>query len=90
MGKQKTAPHEEDAEVTPNVSWGDLYELSNKIRGIGYLIEHQKPDQAPPFDLPQISEGIGLIVQELGERVYEYTSNLEDRHLPGNDGGADE
>lgn len=54
-----------------------LFELSRKIRGIGYLFEQQSHDECPPFNLPEIYEGIGLLLQSLGEEAREIWSILD-------------
>ena len=62
-------------------SWGDLYSIAFKIRGMGYLIENQRVEPSLPLDPDVVAQGIGQILGELGETLFEAVSHLESATL---------
>ena len=60
-----------------DTSWWDLYSIAYKIRGIGYLVENQKAEPFLPTDFDVVAEGLGRLIGELGETLFDRVSQLE-------------
>jgi hypothetical protein len=68
MGKQKK--EKTKTRFVPREAWSGLLEINLKLKGIAYLIYNQTNDPAPPLDLEEIQQGIGMLLDELAEEVH--------------------
>lgn len=52
-----------------------------KLRGIGYLLEHQGDDGAAELDEPDVWYGIGLILREIHGEIMTVARQIEDEQI---------
>ena len=61
-----------------------LLSISLKLRGIAYLIESQRGDVDPPYDLIDVHWGVGRLLTDLSQAVGRFSRQAQDNELPKN------
>ena len=61
----------------PDAAIATLYEVKLQMKGLGYLLENQAPDAAPPIDFDERMAGVGSILNMLGDKILRSTAELD-------------
>jgi hypothetical protein len=59
--------------------FGSLSTISHKLRGLGYLIEHNNNWESR--DLEDVNAGIGAILNDLSKEVYQVAVFIDEREV---------
>lgn len=59
----------------------ELRALSTELRALGYLIQNQSNDLAPPLDSSEIRDGLASLLTRMGKRVKRLSVRLEREEL---------
>jgi len=80
MGK-KTNRKKNRKEERANAAIGRLYVLGDEIRGMGHLLQNQRPDEFVALDFPAPYTGVGSILDSLGRKVRKSIVAIEEHLL---------
>ncbi len=59
----------------------ELRTISNKLKGMGYMLEGLGRIDSSRLDAEDVYLGIGIILNEIGERVYEISTKLDEQEI---------
>ncbi len=54
-----------------------LYDISLKIRSLGYLVECQRDDGVPPLDREELINGLGALISREGRKLFKIWRELD-------------
>ncbi len=57
---------------------GRILDIAVRVRSLGYLIECQKDDGAPPLDREELIMGVGLLVGDQGRKLLKIWRKLDE------------
>ncbi len=55
-----------------------IYNISLKMRSIGYLVECQREDGAPPLDREELINGLGVLISAEGRKLFKIWRELDE------------
>jgi hypothetical protein len=81
IGMAKKEKKKKDKERNTPADYSRLRTECFKLRGIGYLLEHQGDDGFAELDEPDVWYGIGLILRSIHDEIISVARQIENEQI---------